>query len=193
MRPSFAFVLLLGLTSTHCGAVENDSATEEDSAAEDDGAGGSADDEVEPIPESCPRLLADENGEWVPLERREETFGEIVMSRDGEDSFRTLSCGVENSSRQPSFEWRAPYDGSFSFSFTLPDFSLPSPIVSLSVLSGDCRGEEVFCKSSITTRVGFDLDLTAGQEVTVMIELDDRVGAEDTEIFFAVLDSELFD
>src|SRR5690606_16477013 len=176
MRPSFALVLLFSLTSAHCGAVEDDGATEDDGTMEDDGAGGSSDDEVEPGPESCPHLLINEDGEWSLLERRNETFGEILMSRDGEDSFRTLSCGVENSLRQPSFEWRAPYDGSFSFSFALPEFSLPSPIVSLSVLSGDCKGEELFCKSSITTRVGFDLELKAGQEVTVMMELDDRVG-----------------
>jgi hypothetical protein len=49
----------------------------------------------------------------------------------------------------------------------------------------------LFCKSSRTTRVGFDLDLTAGQQVTVMIELDDRVGVDPAEISFEIRDSDL--
>lgn len=187
MRRSSFFLLLLSLTSTHCGSAEGGGSTEGDSPAGATGGGDGSE------AMSCPHPRIKTEGEWPLLEQVDSTFYETLVSSEGEDSFRTLSCGVENSARQPSFQWTAPYFGSFFFSYALPDFSLPSPIIALAVLSGDCTGEELACRASTTTRVGFDLELSAGEQVTVLMELDERVGDSDMDLSFAIADSEATD
>jgi hypothetical protein len=178
MRPSAVFASLLSLATLQCGGLK------------DEGPSGPLGDLESVDPESCVHPREKTDGEWPRIESLKETFNKTLVSSPGEDSFRTLSCGVENSARQSSFEWTAPYNGSFTFAFVLPSFTVPAPIISLAVLSGDCTSEELFCKSSPTTRVGFDLELTAGQEVTVLLELDDRVGEDDMELSVSVTDSQ---
>lgn len=41
-------------------------------------------------------------------------FPRLLVSSAGEKSFRSLSCEVENSARQPTFAWMPPYSGSGS-------------------------------------------------------------------------------
>jgi hypothetical protein len=61
--------------------------------------------------------------------------------------------------------------------------------MALAVLSGDCAGEELYCKASHTLRVGFDLELAEGEKVSVLIELDDTFGDEDAELHVAIADT----
>ena len=56
---------------------------------------------------------------------------------------------------------KSRYSGTFSFS-SLVDFA-PERDIALAVLSGDCAGEELYCKASHTLRVGFDLELAESE------------------------------
>ena len=53
-------------------------------------------------------------------------------------------------------------------------------------------GEELACKATHTARVGFDLDLAANEQVTLLIDLDETFLDDDAQVEVTVLDTAEF-